>query len=348
MNLVLPILASVAAMAVATAGERAEAPWPQVKSVDWSPDSKHLVSGGYDGRIRLFEVATGKSTVVYRSQTPFINTVEWSPDAQRILAITDQTVELLDIHGKEVAVVVAKPPLQHEAFPVVNDQMRAAFSPTGERFAVAGWHDGRVMVFDARTGRVEHVFTDIGNTVSSIAWAPNGRQLAVGSWDQTVRLLDVVSRMEATRLEVAMEGGWVEVATSPDGKRLAWHGYETDVWVLDLQSKKQRRIIVEDGAQSIAWSPDGGRIAVLGSEELHLLDMEAGRGEKALAVSRVDQVLWSPDGRYVAVFGRVGVATIWNVGTGEQKTFGTAGALAFSPDMRFLGLGEAVEPFVSF
>lgn len=348
MRPVLPILAALAAMAIATADVHAEEQWPQIKSVDWSPDSKRVVSGGYDGQVTLLDVATGESSAVYRPRTPFINTVEWSPDGQRILAITDQTFELLDTQGKEVIVVVANPPLKEESFPVMDAQIRAAFSPTGERIALAGWHDGRVMVFDARTGRVEHVFSEIGQTVSSIAWAPNGTQLAVGSRDQTVRLLDAGSGVERSRFEVALGGGWVEVAMSPDGKRIAWHGYNTDVWVRDIENGGERRVTIEDGTQSIAWSPDGQRIAVLGNEELHLLDMERGRGEKAVAVERVDQVSWSPDGQYVAVFARVGVATIWNVGTGEWRSVPTAGAMAFSPNMQFIASAEGVRSFARF
>lgn len=338
----------VAALTITTACGRAEAPWSQLKSVACSPDSKHLLSGGYDGEVKVREVTTGEFAVVHRPRTPFINTVQWSPDGQRLLAVTDQTVELLDTDGKEIVVIVASPPLRHESFPVFEFPIKTAFSPTGERLALAGWHDGRVLIVDARSGRTERVFRDIPKAVSSISWAPNGRQLVAGAWDQTVRILDVEAGKEVSRMEVALSGGWVEVEVSPDGKRIAWHGYLTDTWLRDIEKGSERRIAVPGGTQSVAWSPDGENIAVLGLERLHLWNAEAGVERNSLPASGADEVLWSPDGQYVAAFSMFGRAKIWNVRTGTYRTLPQVVSLIFSPDMRFIAAGEEVEPFSRF
>jgi WD40 repeat protein len=339
---------AVAALTFTGVGSCAEALWPQLKSIAWSPDSRYLLSGGYDGEVRVQEVATGKSTVVYRPRRPFINTVQWSPDGQRLLVVTDQTVELLDTHGKEVVVIVASPPLQQESFPVFEFPLKIAFSPTGERLALAGWHDGRVLIVDAQSGQTERVFKDIPKSVSSISWAPNGKQLVAGAWDQTVRILDMEAGKETGRMEVALSSGWVEVKVSPDGKRLAWHGNLTDTWVRDIENGSERRIAVQGGTQSVAWSPDGKGIAVLGLETLQLWNVEAGVEEKSLPVSRVEEVLWSPDGQYVAAFSMFERASIWNVRTGTHRTLPKAVSLTFSPDMRFIASGEEVKSFSRF
>jgi WD40 repeat protein len=338
----------VAALAFTAVGGCAESPWSQLKSIAWSPDSKHLLSGGYDGEVRVRDVATGKSTIVHRSRTPFINTVQWSPDGQRLLAVTDQTVELLDTHGNEIVVIVPSPPLQHEAFPVFEFPIQIAFSPMGERLALAGWGDGRVLIVDARSGRTERVFKDIPESVSSIAWAPNGKQLVAGAWDQTVRILDMEAGKEVGRMEVALSSGWVEVKVSPDGKRLALHGHLTDTWLRDIETGGERRIAVQGGTQSVAWSPDGKGIAVLSLETLQLWNVEAGVEEKSLPVRRVEEVLWSPDGQYVATFSMFEKASIWNVRTGTHRTLPKVVSLAFSPDMRFIASDDEAQSFSRF
>lgn len=338
----------VAVLTVTAVGSFAEPPSSQLKSVAWSQDSKYLLSGGFDGEVRVQEVATGESAIVHRPRTLFINTVQWSPDGQRLLVITDQTVELLDTHGKEIVVIVVSPPLQEESFPVYQFPIEVAFSPTGERLALAGWHDGRVLIVDARSGRTERVFKDIPKAVSSISWAPNGKQLFAGAWDQTVRTLDVEAGKQTSRIEGALSGGWVEVEVSPDGKRIAWHGYHTDTWLRNIEEDSELRIVVPSGTESVAWSPDGKSIAVLGSEALHLWDVESGAETRSLPVSRFDRALWSPDGQYVAALSSFEGPRIWNVRTGKQRNMRMVVPLAFSPDMKFIAVGEKVTPFSRF
>jgi len=153
---------------------------------------------------------------------------------------------------------------------------------------------------------------------------------------------------EAGRMEVELNSGWVEVKVSPDGKRLAWHGHLTDIWLWDIEKGSERRIAVQGGTQSVAWSPDGKGIAVLGLETLQLWNVEAGVEEISIPVRRVEEVLWSPDGQYVAAFSMFGRASIWNVRTGTHRTLPKAVSLAFSPDMRFIASGEEVKSFSRF
>lgn len=335
-------------LAIVAAGDCAIAQSPQLKSIAWSPDSKRLLSGGFDGEVRVEDAETGKVTTVHRSRTPFIIAVDWSPDGRRLLAVTDQTVELLDVHGKEVVVILVSPPLEQKSFPVYEFPIQTAFSPRGDRLALAGWSDGRVEIIDAQSGRTEPVFRNISRTVSSISWSPDGNQVAAGSWDNTVRLLDVESHEEKARIEATVSG-WVDVTFSPDGKRLAWHGFRSDAWLRDIAEGSEQRVAVRGGTISVAWSPDGTRIALLGPETLHIWNAEAGVEEKSFTVSQVDQVVWSPDGQYVAAYAMYARASIWNVRTAERRTM-TAGdcCLAFSPDMRFIATGQSVEPFSRF
>ncbi|HSS26218.1 MAG TPA: TIR domain-containing protein, partial [Mycobacterium sp.] len=72
---------------------------------------------------------------------------------------------------------------------------RVAVSPDGRRVAtaeaVAGADQGTVRLWDADTGQpIGAPLTGHTNKVTSVAFSPDGRRLASGSWDNTVRLWD--------------------------------------------------------------------------------------------------------------------------------------------------------------
>ena len=91
--------------------------------------------------------------------------------------------------------------------------------------------------------------------MEDVSFSPDGKTLASGSWDYTVKLWDVASAKELKTLSGHSDSVW-SVSFSPDGKTLASgsRDYTVKLWNFDLD------LLIKHGCERIGWylkhSPD--------------------------------------------------------------------------------------------
>jgi WD40 repeat protein len=99
-----------------------------------------------------------------------------------------------------------------------------------------------VRVWDASTGDELKVLKGHTNSVRSVAFSPDGKQIVSGSYDESVRVWDASTGDELKVLKG--HTNWVtSVAFSPDGKQIVSGSYDESVRVWDASTGDELKVL---------------------------------------------------------------------------------------------------------
>jgi WD40 repeat protein len=338
--------------------------YPQVISLAFSPDGTMVAAGITTstnpnlsaGLVLLWKVSTRAAAGVipdYRTSW----SLAFTPDGRSLVVTTNATVDVWDIGRRTRTAVVPT-----ESGPLSS---AAALSPDGRTIAlgVGIGTDGMTLKL---WSLASHRFTATANVngaeqFTSMAFSPDGTQLAAASLDGTLRLWDVRDPGSTPVLIgnfSGHRGPLRDIAFSPDGAALA---SASDDGTIGLWNTRGTIIGgAANGSDSLAFSPDGKTLAInIGAPGHYFIALYSMPAQKLIArlpVSGLAGLAFSPDGKTLAAAVNdlpIGnPVELWNVAThrmtGQVLThLLVVNSVAFSPDGTLFAvyplLGSAIQ-----
>ena len=278
------------------------------RSAAFSPDGTKLATGGDDGNVRLWDVATHQEIgAPMSSGLAPVEALAFSPDGTTVAAgSSDGTVQLWDAATQhEVGTTMAAGPAAVRAL---------AFSPGGKVLA-AGGEDGDVRLWDTATQAQSGATMATGAPVAALSFSGNGTTLATGEGDGSTEL-------------------WSSATQEQTGAALAAQG-TARVSALDFGA----------GAGLLATGDATGTITLWNPAGFHQSSAPviAGTPESAAAVGGHTLAVLSARGEILAVSGKGGTVRLRNALTGRPVgrpivSHHAVTGLALSPDGKTLAV----------
>lgn len=199
--------------------------------------------------------------------------------------------------------------------PVYGSLQCSAIASDGSLLAVGG-RGKSVGLYNIQTGARVHLFSNLADTIYSLAFSPDGSLLAAACADGTV-LMWSVSSGRLLRMFRGHSDVCYSVAFSIDGSRIVTGSRDQTARVWDVRTGKQLLLLQGHNANvySARFSPDGKRVVTAGGRYIRLWELQYGRDVLTLTPTAgdVSSAEFSSNGEAIIASTSLGEVFRWSV-----------------------------------
>jgi len=338
----------------------------EVGTVAFSPDGRLLAatffgtSVGTPGRILIWDTETRREITEVRLEIKRPEAIAFSPDGKwlayvYLFSYENKGIRLplqvgefakRDNHSLQLWEIQTRREGQRIELPFGGAVYSMQFSQNSTTIAL-GAASGLVALLDFN--RPTTLLAEHADDVLSVAFSRDGRFLATGSADNTVKLWDLQSR-QSIRILRGHRGSVKQVAFSPDGTRLVSASLDKTVRIWSAVPKEANVLRAEEQITAVQFHPSGRLLAIASANNtLRIVDLLRGdvRHSVTNLANAISSLAFSPDGKHLLTGDSSRSITVWQTETWRQQddlaTYSPEEgvfALRFSSNGRFAFAGE--------
>jgi WD40 repeat protein len=320
-----------------------------------SEDGKTLAAGSPDGKVHLWDIASGKEMRSFAHGHPqYPVSLTFTPDGKTLVSRggQDQKIKVWDPATGQMIREFGEQTTNGRTIYYGDTIGPIVVSPDGKLLAGGALdYDNQgilpsLRVWDLKDGKEIQKITDeggrgIANTTTWPTFSPDGKNVAWSRIDNSIVIHEVVSGKEVRKIEAENAGHrMLRVAFSPDGKTLAACRSDQMICLLDVATGKQQKQIGESlpevqgravprvmrgrvvyyGSSAFAWAPDGKSVVQGWSNVVRLWNTETGKGNDLASghYGEVNGVVADDDGKTALTMGLDSTLRQWDTASGRE------------------------------
>lgn len=275
-----------------------------------SADGSLLASAAEDRTVRLWNVTNGQPIWRHQTKTSHLNGIVITPDSQYVISnYDDKRFAVLSAADGRLTRQVGDSPMSPTAMRLSPDGLSLVWAARSRPPNLFVWS----LAKDQAIGAYGE-----GDCPNVLALSRDGRRVATGDSRGVVRVLDTSTGKVLHQLR-AHTDAVTDLDLAPGGQFVATAA-PNEICVFDLRSYEPVQTFRVESVRTVAFSPDGRRLASGGfREEVFLWDLQTGRqfdtlkAETAFSERHITRIVFLPDPRGLVTGATGGKIRLWRL-----------------------------------